>query len=160
MTINEFFNKENIMSKDKFAKATFKDELEVVDYTKMGAIALSRAFDNDEYVPLASGWGVEFAIVVTFLGLEPDGNVDGDAVFKAFVCYGLYDDFRNNYCTNENRARMILRAEADLAELIEDKRKQVENGGTFIAQIKRLFEKIATDETVLAKIDALVDNLE
>lgn len=159
MTINEFFKKENILSKDKFSKVTFKDELEIADYTRMGAIALSRSFENGEYVPLASGWGIEYAIVITFLGLEPDEEIDGEAIFKAFVCYGLYDSFRSYYSDNEQRARILMRSEVDLAELVEHKRKELERSNTFIEQIKRVFEKIATDETLLTKIDALVDNL-
>ena len=160
MTVNEFFKKENIMSADPFDKSTFKDEITVEDYTKMGAITLARSFNDGEYVPLASGFAVEYAIVVTLLGLEADEQIDGDVVFSAFVCHGLYDKFRDKYSDNIDRERMIMRAEVDLAELISYTREKIDKGSTIIEQIKSVFQKIATDETLLAKIDALVGSLE
>ena len=161
MTSKEFFKKENIIGSGTFDNVEFKDEFSAKDYGTMGAIALSRAFVENDYLPLASGLAVEYAIVISMLGIEIDGEAEPDDVFKAFVCYGLYDKFVKHFGeANECRARIIMRAEVDLAELIENRKKEIDKGKTFLEQIKSVFEKIATDETLLSKIDALVGEIE
>lgn len=161
MTINEFFSKENILGDNTFSNVTFKEELTSEDYKRMGAFALKVAFENREYIPLAGRLAIESAIVIALLDLQPDEIDDekvpnSECVFQAFVCYDFYNKFREHY---EKYTPFIARAEMDIADLITYKQTQYNKSDSVIEQIRKIFEKIVTDETLAGAIDSLVDNL-
>ena len=154
MTVNEFFNYENIHSDNPFNNVEVKQDYSMADYKQMEHYALMFTFSQDNaYIPLSKEFAIRFSIMTVFLNLDLGESVDSDNLFKCIMCTDIYNKFINLF--PENGADMVNTIREGLREAIDNyDRIHNANNDTLLTFLD-VFDKIVTNEKFVELAEAL-----